>query len=224
MFWRSGRPSHHLPRPEPAVTAHHPIDTRPGLDAALDARLQDLVAGHGRHGALARFPEGIRAPADRTAHVHHRLGGMLPGAGLVRGQDEGQQCPIDEQGQASPSPAAHAARDARASPPFPVARMLRDRPGPACGTGMPTAWPGVRAKNGLAIAPRHRRSDARAVLFCVPRPSRPVPSRRASGTRRGIAGIRIGLEGSRPIRVSRAGHARHGHGRLLRFTCPARLR
>src|SRR5690606_22000987 len=63
---------------------------------------------------------------------------------------------------------AHAARDARASPPFPVARMLRDRPGPACGTGMPTAWPGVRAKNGLAITPRHRRSDARAVLFLRP--------------------------------------------------------
>lgn len=78
--------------------------TRIELDAALAAlsgRLADIIAEHGAENALARFSVETQAmtadlPAEDTSYVFHRISCMLSGAGLIPGQDEGEQCRIGD--------------------------------------------------------------------------------------------------------------------------------
>lgn len=67
----------------------------------LGARLSDIIAEAGADHALARFSEEGRALAESVSpedapYVYHRISCMLAGAGLIAGQDEGEQCQIGD--------------------------------------------------------------------------------------------------------------------------------
>jgi len=67
----------------------------------LGNRLSEIMSEHGPEYALGRFSDEARAltervPDEDAAYVYHRISCMLSGAGLIPGQDEGEQCRIGD--------------------------------------------------------------------------------------------------------------------------------
>ena len=75
-------------------------DTRTGIDAELQAlagRLQEIISEHRSHDVLPGFPLEAKLLTERVveedaAYVYHRISCMLSEAGIIPGQDEGEQC------------------------------------------------------------------------------------------------------------------------------------
>lgn len=68
---------------------------------ALGERLSEIMSEHGPEYALERFSDEARVLTERVqqedaAYVYHRISCMLSGAGLIPGQDEGEQCRIGD--------------------------------------------------------------------------------------------------------------------------------
>ena len=80
------------------------MDTRTQINQSLSElgkRLSEIIAEHGAESALGRFSDEARAltdnmPEQDAAYVYHRISCMLSGAGLIPGQDEGEQCRIGD--------------------------------------------------------------------------------------------------------------------------------
>lgn len=80
------------------------MDTRTQINQSLSdlgKRLSEIIAEHGAESALGRFSDEARAltdnvPEQDAAYVYHRISCMLSGAGLIPGQDEGEQCRIGD--------------------------------------------------------------------------------------------------------------------------------
>lgn len=69
--------------------------------SALQTELQQYVEQHDRRTAPTKFSAAAweiidSVPDSESSYVFHRLGCMMSGAGLIPGQDEGEQCPIGD--------------------------------------------------------------------------------------------------------------------------------
>ena len=67
----------------------------------LQADLQQFVELHDRRTALTKFSAAAwdlidSVPDSESSYVFHRIGCMMSGAGLMPGQDDGEQCPIGD--------------------------------------------------------------------------------------------------------------------------------
>lgn len=80
------------------------MNTRAQINQSLSElgmRLSEIMSEYGVENALGRFSDEARALTDHVseedaAYVYHRISCMLSGAGLIPGQDEGEQCRIGD--------------------------------------------------------------------------------------------------------------------------------